>query len=296
MSISLRSLQKTRTILPPTVVLYGPGGIGKTTFPAGDPKLQLVGAPDPIFIFTERGQGLLNLTAYPFEDGIATSHDQILDALKELYTQEHDYKTLVIDSLDHWEPLLWKYTCEKFGQASINPDKGDFAFQRGYDAAVDCAREMFAGLSALRDEKGMAIVLLAHHVSKEFKDPSVPAYDRYRMKLQAKLEAFIFEWADHVLFTNYRVASVSDQAKFGKERRRGTGTGQRVIYTADRPAFAAKNRWSLPFEIPLSWEAFVAGMGTWTDDDDVQSSTNTLPAATPETQPEPTPQPKKTKK
>lgn len=284
MSISLKSLKRKTVLSPPTVLFYAEGGIGKTTWAAGDARLGLTGAPNPIFLFTEPSRGGLKLTAFPFDDSenpreVAQSHEEMLYAIGELYKQDHDFNTLVIDTIDQWEPLLHRYTCKKYGQSDINPEKGDFAFQNGYRAAVDVAREMFAGLAALRDEKGMAIVLLCHPQLKEIKDPQSTPYHQHQPMLQRHLADFVLWWVDHVLFGDFKKSVVMERTGFGKQHGRGISAGKRVIYTQKRPAFIAKNRWSLPFEIELTWDAFIAGMGTGMGDEAVEE---TPPGANPE--------------
>lgn len=241
MAISLDSITSGVNLKAPKIVVYGVGGIGKTTFAAGAPK--------PIFAFTEEGQGSLDV--HRFTDVIKNWLDLVACA-QLLYNEEHDYDTFVIDSIDFAEPMLWAYTSQKANKENIEA----FGYGKGYIYAVDEARVLFGWLDALRDQKGMTIIIIAHNETKKFEAPDTETYDRYKLRLQDRLAAYVHDWCDALLFAQYKAHVVKDQEGFNKERKRAVGTGERVLYTEERPAFWAKNRYGLPFELPLSWGSF----------------------------------------
>jgi hypothetical protein len=223
----------------PRVMLYGPHGLGKTTFGAG--------APDPIFILTEDGLGLLEVDHFP----LATSVDDVMEAIGSLYTEDHNFKTVVIDSLDWMDNLIWNYINHSGKYA-----EKDLAFGKGAVIAADMWRDILGGLSALRDDKGMAIIMLAHSEIKRFDSPEVEPYERYQPKLQARSSALVQEWCDAVFFTNFKTVVKKEEVGFNNQVARGITTGERLIYTTERPAYLAKNRFNLPDQLPLSWDAF----------------------------------------
>ena len=106
----------------------------------------------------------------------------------------------------------------------------------------------------------MAVVLIAHTEIKRFDSPETEPYDRYRPKLQDRSSALIQEWCDAVLFCNYRVLTKETEVGFNKEVRRGITTGERLMYCNEKPAYLAKNRYSLPDSLPLSWDAFATAI------------------------------------
>lgn len=250
MAIDLSSVASGVRLKPPKIGLYGVGGIGKTTFAAG--------APDPIFIFTEEGQGRLDVKRFEVRKGdpVVKSWTEILECVQALYNGEHSYKTLVIDTLDFAEPLLWQHTAQRHNEADVE----SFGYGKGYGYAVDEARLLFQWLDALRNERKMAIILLAHSETKKFESPEAESYDRYKLRLHDKFAHFVHDWLDCLLFANYRTHIVKDKEAFNKERTRAVGQGDRVIYTEERPAYWAKNRYGLPPELPLSWAAFQNGI------------------------------------
>lgn len=240
MAISLSSINRNPTLAPPRVVVYGVHGIGKSTFGAC--------APSPIFIPLEDGLGKLTVPSFP----VLSSWDEVTEALGSLINEEHDFGTAVIDSLDWLEPIVWAEVCKRHGKKDIE----EFGYGRGFLFACDVWREFFDGLRVLRQSKSMAIVLLAHTEIKQFADPNSDPYDRYQIKLQPRASALVEEWADCVLFANYRTYTAKADAGFNRKITRGVGTGERVLYTEERPGFRAKNRYGLPAELPFTWAAF----------------------------------------
>lgn len=237
MAFDLNSIKKNTAISAPRVLVYGVEGIGKSTFAAG--------APDPIFICTEDGLGSLPVSHFP----IATSVTDVLDAIQTLFIEDHAFKTVVIDSLDWLETLIWR-------EIEAQHDAKDLAYGKGAMLAAERWRKILDGLTALRAEPGMSVVLIAHCEIKRFDSPEVEPYDRYQPKLQARSSALIREWADAVFFANFRTIVKKDDIGFNKTNNRGISTGERLLFTSERPAYMAKNRYGLPESIPLSWEAF----------------------------------------
>lgn len=239
MAISLSSIASGRKLKPPKIVLYGVGGMGKTTFAAS--------APSPIFLMTEEGQGALDIARFEPRpgDSLIRSWQELLDCVEALRSEDHDYRTVVIDTLDFAEPLLHEKVCETHGKKSI----ADFGFGHGWTYSLDEARILLAALDSLRDEKGMIILLLAHCEVKRADQPDQTSYDRWKLRLQDKLAAVVHDWSDALLFVNYRNHVIKEDAGFGKTRARAVGHGERVIYTEARPAWQAKNRYGLPPEL-----------------------------------------------
>ncbi len=241
MAFNLKAISRSVGLKAPRVMIYGPHGLGKTTFGSG--------APDPIFILTEGGLGRLEVDHFP----LATSYQDVIDAITSLYQDDHNFKTVVIDSLDWLDNLIWKDIEDKH-------DAKDLAYGRGAVIAADYWRTILDGLSALRDDKSMAIVLIAHCEIKRFDSPEVEPFERYQPKLQARSSSLIQEWSDAVLFCNYKTIVKKEDVGFNKEVSRGITTGERLMYTNEKPAYLAKNRYALPDSLPLSWEAFASAL------------------------------------
>ena len=106
----------------------------------------------------------------------------------------------------------------------------------------------------------MQIIMLAHCDVKAYNDPSSEPYDRYTIKLHKGATAIVQEWADAVLFANYRTYVQATDKGFNQKVNKGIGTGERVLYTEERPSYYAKNRYQLPPELPFSYENFELAM------------------------------------
>jgi hypothetical protein len=244
MPISLVSLNVTTALSPARILVYGVAGVGKTTFGTSADK--------PVVLPTEDGLGKIKVPSFP----LARSLDEVMEALAALYSEPHEYKTVVVDSLDWLEPLVWQRACKDNGWRSIE----DPGYGKGYIAALDLWRQYLDGLNALRGERGMTVIQIAHADIKRFDSPEHEPYDRYGVKLHARASALLQEHSDVVLFANYRISTVKADVGFNKKVTRALGSGERVLYTAERPAFLAKNRYGLPDVLPLDWQAFAAAM------------------------------------
>ena len=242
MAIDLSNIRKTQGLeRKPMIVVHGTSGVGKTTFASKAHK--------PIFIRTEAGQGLLELDTFD----LATSFDHVAESLDALLTQDHDYGTLVLDSMDHLEPLIWEKLCKENNWQSI----ADAKWGEGYTRTADVFRELMRTLERLRAEKDMTIILIAHSHIRKFEDPIEGSFDRYEMKLHAKAAAIIAETCDCIFFAKHKINIRREDKGFGQQRTKGISTGERVLMCVETPHAVAKNRYNLPDELPLDWAAFI---------------------------------------
>jgi hypothetical protein len=247
MAISLANLRQRSDRKPPRLLTYGTHGIGKTSLAQS--------FPSPVFLQTEESE--VDVPTF----GLLRSYGDVFGALSALYTEQHDFRTVVLDSLDWLEPLVWAETCRLNNWANIEA----VSFGKGYLAALDQWRALLDGFSALRDDKDMAIVLIAHCDIKRFESPETEPYDRYQIKLHSRASALIQEHVDGILFANYRVQTVKTDLGFNRKAVRGVGGGDRLLWTTERPAFIAKNRWNMPDSIPLSWDHLAACIPYYAD-------------------------------
>jgi hypothetical protein len=246
MAFDLSSIQRGPDLKPPRLFLYSVEGIGKSTFGAS--------APNPIFIQTEDGLAGLDVARFP----LATTIGEVREAIATLLDSEHDFETVVLDSADWLEQIIVK-------EIESTHEAKDLAYGKGAIKQAEVWRDLLDGFNALRTERGMAVVLIGHCHIKRFDSPETEPYDRYMPKLQERSSALVREWADAVLFANYRTVVKTTEVGFKKEVSRGITNGERLIYTSEKPAYMAKNRYALPDQLPLSWEALsnaIAGRAT----------------------------------
>ncbi len=239
--MTLSAVTRGRVEKPLRVLLYGPEGVGKSTFAAC--------APDPIFLAAEDGTSQLDVARFPEPRHWLDAND----AVDSLIREEHSFKTLAIDTVDWLEPMIWQHVVNSARSQNIKSIE-DFGYGKGYNAALDEWGAFLRKLDQLRDAKNMHIVLLAHSWLKPFKNPEDDDYDRYELKLNAKAGGKLKEWCDAVLFARHETFTARDEKT---KRAKGVSSGARVIHTTRTAAFDAKNRHDLPPTLPLSWEDFL---------------------------------------
>lgn len=233
----LEQVTKGKLKQPVLALCYGPDGVGKSSLGAS--------MPAPIFLGTEKGTAFLDVARFP---SIA-NFKQVLQALDELTTAKHEFQSLVVDSLDWLEPVVWEQVCIDNNWKHME----DPGFGKAYVLANRYWQDMMGRLTKLRESRGMNILLIAHSQVKLAKDPqNQTEYDRYQLKLNEKAAALWREYTDAVLFANFEVFT-----KEQKGKTKAFGDGARYLYTERRPGFDAKNRYGLPFQIPLDWDAFM---------------------------------------
>ncbi|MED1642139.1 ATP-binding protein [Brevibacillus agri] len=220
------------------VVLYGPEGIGKSSLAARFPQ--------PIFIDTEGSTTEMDVDRLPKP----TSWEMLKQQVQWVKQQAGQFGTLVIDTIDWAELLCNESVCAAHQKRGIE----DFGYGKGYIYAEE---EFGRFLNLLSDviEAGINVVLNAHSQIVKFEQPDeMGAYDRYQLKLGKKTgsrtAALVKEWADMVLFINYKTFSVATDDKGRKHKGQG---GVRTVYATHHPAWDAKNRHGLPDEFPLDY-------------------------------------------
>ncbi len=245
--MTLAAIHRGPRQVPDRVLLMGTEGIGKSTFAAS--------APSPVFIATEEGTHHLDVASFP----LATSYRDVMDALDVLATQDHPYRTCVVDTLDALEPLVWRETCRRNNWGSIDEPE----FQKGYAAAVQDWRQVLAALERVQ-QRGLEVILIAHVAVRNFKNPTGPDYDRYEAKLHKHAAALVREWVFAALFA--APVEYAEKVK-GGAKHKGLSDGRRVIHTTRTAAWDAKNRWNLPDTLPLEYAEYAAARAAGSQQD-----------------------------
>ncbi len=241
----LQNISTGKISKPPLITIYGTPGIGKSTFAAAAPK--------PLVIDIEDSTGNLDIARLGSEN--FKSHRDVANVIASLLKEDHDYKTLVIDSADWLEAIIFNDIASAAGKKSI----ADISYGVGYKESISIMRYLLDGLRKLRDQKGMAIIVVAHDQIKKYDDPINESYDRHELKLYAGNSDVLIEWSEVLLFATQEVFIENKEKRFNRTVNKGRG-GDRIMYTVEQPAFRAKNRFNLPEQLPLSWDAFVTAM------------------------------------
>lgn len=224
---------------PQKVVIYGPEGVGKSTFASQ--------FPDPLFSDTEDSTVSMDVARLPKP----TSWTMLLSQIEYVKRNPGICKTLVIDTADWAERLCVEHICAKGNVSGIE----DFGYGKGY---VYLEEEFGRFLNKLQEiiEIGINVVVTAHAEIKKIEQPEeIGGFDHWQLKLEKKTMPLLKEWADILLFANYKVyvVNVDNQgAAKGKNKAQG---GKRVMYTTHSPWWDAKNRHDLKDELPFEYSA-----------------------------------------
>ncbi len=229
----LSSISRGKRLRHIFALIYGTDGVGKSTLCSH--------APNPIFVGAEKGTEQLDVARFPQTETIG----ELLAQLRALETEKHEFATVVLDSLDWIEPLIWKAVCDEAKVESIEQAFGGYG--KGYVRSLDLWRTLLKELALLNHK--MHVLLIAHTQIKSFQDPELAnSYDRYQLKINDKAAALVREAADAVLFARFETELIRDGGN-GRAKAKVRGEGARIMYTESRPGFDAKNRFNLPFVI-----------------------------------------------
>ena len=240
MAINLSQLSKPSGQRPIIVTLFGEGGMGKTTLAAMFPK--------PVIIRTEDGTTSLigndNVSMFP----LAQSSQDVLDAIEALATQDHDHKTLVLDSITQLATMIEGEIVASDPKAkSINQAGGGYG--AGYSTAADRHRLIRDWAGALAYEKGMNVVFIGHADTETMDLPDFDPYTRYSVRLHKKSLPHYTDNVDAVCMIRLKTFTRGDG-----DKKRAISSGEREIICFPQAASVTKNRFNITEPLPFTFE------------------------------------------
>ena len=247
------------------VVIYGPEGIGKSTLASR--------FPDPVFIDTEGSTAHMDVARFP----APTSWQMLKDAVQYVKQDPSCCKTLVLDTADWAEKLCIDEICAKKRISGIE----DIGYGKGY---VYAKEEFGKLLNLLTDvtEAGINVVITAHAQMRKFEQPDeLGAYDRWELKLSKQCAPLVKEWADMVLFCNYKTIVVNVDGQGAQKGRNKAQGGRRVMYTTHHSCWDAKNRFGLPDELSMDFKEIAHLFGKETRPAEKQQEAPAAPVVQP---------------
>jgi len=205
------------------IILYGAAGVGKSTLASF--------APNPIFLDVENGTKKLNVNRI---SGIK-DFDDFLDCFK--LNEIKQYDTIVIDSIDFLEQMIFEHVCNQHGKKTIT----DFDYGKGFELAQRKWVTLLKSFKSLLENHNKNIIFIAHEQIKRFDNPLAESFDRYSLRLNQKSSSYIVAQVDAVLFVSksFTFKELDDKRKIPREEM------GRKIYTQETASILAKSRYSL---------------------------------------------------
>ncbi len=233
--LTMASIQSGFSFNPPRILIYGLEGIGKSTFANG--------LPNPVFLPPEDGLDNVNCEKFPYYP----SYDDIFKAIDLLTTQKHNYRTLVIDTVDAMERLINKKVCKDHNVKNIEKVLGGYG--KGYSIALEHWQELIERLTQLRFKRRMAIVLSAHASIENYSDPDT-SFIRFAPRLNKKVCGIICENVDLILHATRRGGAA-----------KGEDGGERIVKMDPSRRMTGKRRYfTMPTELPMKPKVVMAAI------------------------------------
>ena len=223
---------------PVIVTILGDAGMGKTSLAAS--------FPNPIFIRAEDGLQAIPLETRPDALPLLSGADDLWEQLQALITEEHSYKTLVIDSVTALERMFIQYVIDSDPKKpkSINQAMGGYG--AGLSAVATMHQRVRKAAGILNERKGMHVVFIAHAETETVELPDQDAYTRYSLRLSKKSVAPYVDDTDVVGFIRLRTFTMGDG-----ERKKAISDGTRELVCHATASNVPKNRYSIvePLEV-----------------------------------------------
>jgi hypothetical protein len=250
MAIDLKKLERPRGQRPIIATFFGEGGMGKSTLAAMFPR--------PVFIRTEDGTASLAGNDEVMLFPLVSSSQEVLDQIEALATQEHEFKTLVLDSITQLGTLIEHEIVAADPKAkSINQAGGGYG--AGYNTAAEKHRQVREWAGALAYERGMNVVFIGHADTETLDLPDFDPFARYTVRMHKKSLPHYTDNVDLVGLIRLKTYVRGDG-----DKKRAISTGDREVICFPQASSVTKNRFNITQPLPFTFEggnpfeAFVA--------------------------------------
>jgi len=241
MAIDLKKLERPKGQRPIIATFFGEGGMGKSTLAAMFPK--------PVFIRTEDGTASLagndDVMLFP----LVSSSQEVLDQIEALATQDHEFKTLVLDSITQLGTLIEHEIVAADPKAkSINQAGGGYG--AGYNTAAEKHRQVREWAGALAYERGMNVVFIGHADTETLDLPDFDPFARYTVRMHKKSLPHYTDNVDLVGLIRLKTYVRGDG-----DKKRAISTGDREIICFPQASSVTKNRFNITQPLPFTFES-----------------------------------------
>ena len=227
--------------------IYGPPGVGKTTFVSKVQGLLLADIED--------GSKSLDILRLGSDD--LPTFEALESLIQELLTTQHDNKAIAIDSVTTLEHLIAKKICQ---ENNVN-ELADIAFGKGSLYAKEKLKGFLTKLVELKNTKNMDVWFIGHSQVKKFNDPTLlQQFDRYTLQCNEAFGQEIIRQCDNVYFVKYDVQTSVDK---NTKKAKGISDGSRVMFTRYAAGFDAKTRLNLPESLPFDYDEYMKAVSSY---------------------------------
>jgi hypothetical protein len=241
MAIDLKKLERPKGQRPIIATFFGEGGMGKSTLAAMFPR--------PVFIRTEDGTASLAGNDEVMLFPLVSSSQEVLDQIEALATQEHDFKTVVIDSITQLATLIEHEIVAADPKAkSINQAGGGYG--AGYNTAAEKHRQVREWAGALAYERGMNVVFIGHADTETLDLPDFDPFARYTVRMHKRSLPHYTDNVDLVGLIRLKTYVRGDG-----DKKRAISTGDREIICFPQASSVTKNRFNITQPLPFTFES-----------------------------------------
>jgi hypothetical protein len=236
--MSILSTVTKPTDRPVIVTICGDSGLGKTSLAATFPK--------PIVIRSEDGLQAIPESHRPDAFPLISKVESLWEQLTALVKEEHDYQTVIIDSVTALERLFIQYVVDTDPKKprSINQALGGYG--AGLSAVATMHQRVRKACGVLNERRNMHIVFVSHADTETIELPDQDAYTRYNLRIGKKSCAPYIDDSDVVGFLKLVTFTTGDG-----DRKKAISDGSRELVTYVTAANVSKNRYGITENIPV---------------------------------------------
>jgi hypothetical protein len=220
--------------------ICGDSGMGKTSLAAQ--------FPNPVFIRAEDGLQAIEEENRPDAFPVLKSVDDLWEQLKGLISEDHNYQTLVIDSVTALERMFSEHVIASDPKQPKSVNQALGGYGAGLAAVASLHQRVRKACGVLNEKRGMHIVFVAHADTEVIELPDQDPYTRYKLRLGNKSMAPYVDDSDLVGFLRLQTFTTGDG-----ERKKAISDGTRELIAYATAASVSKNRFGIvePIEVPM---------------------------------------------
>ena len=244
--MSILSTIAKPTDRPVIATITGDAGTGKTTLAATFPK--------PIFIRVEDGLQAVPEKIRPDAFPVINKVDDVWNQLTALIKDEHNYQTVVIDSVSQLETLFAEHVIESDPKKPKSLAQANGGYGAGYLAVSALHGRVRKAAKMLNEKRNMNVIFICHSDVTTIELPDQDPYSRYELRLHKKCAPHYVDNVDLVAYLKLETFTTGDG-----DRKKAISSGNRLAVCYTAAAQVSKNRYGIEedLEVPHGQNPFV---------------------------------------